>query len=56
MQGSIQGLWDQDLRGRETLNQLSHSGVPNISFVNDFLPRDVTYGEFQEYTEVDVIV
>ena len=30
MQGSILGLWDHDLSRRETLNQLSHPGVPTV--------------------------
>ena len=27
-------LWDHDLRWRQTLNQLSHSGTPGLSFYN----------------------
>ena len=28
--GSIPGLWDHDLSQRQTLNQLSHPGTPDL--------------------------
>ena len=32
MRDSISGPWDLDLNRRQTLNQLSHPGVPGLSF------------------------